>query len=297
MGQLLLSLLHATRGRPQLSIEARQRWFDAAKDPSRVEHVFAIDDGDEESRIATEGLNRTIVKNPNGSGKAFNEAAAAATGKVVILMADDVYPPKDWDEVILNRIGAEIDKPLVLAVWDGIRADALIGWPICTKAYLQLYPEFLGPYHGLFGDSEFSWRAHKSGFVREARDVVFFHDHPYLTGKPMDETYSRQNIPMEYLRSCALFLRRNADIPIVECDSILWACYQTPEGEYRAIMDMPAEMVQRVRKEFPHVSYIREQLKRELDKRLSAIVDPKILQRLRDECARKDREAGIVRNP
>jgi len=279
-GQPLISLLHATRGRPKLCIEMRNVWFNCAKNPEKIEHVFSIDTGDEESLQATEGLNRTIVEQPNGSGKAFNQAAAVSTGKVLILMADDVLPPRDWDEQILSRIG-NLDEPTVLAVWDGIRADSLIGWPILTRPYYEKNTEFLGPYHGLFGDSEFSWRAYKSGCVKQARDIVFFHDHPFLTGKPMDDTYRRQNIPLEYFRSCALFFRRNPDAIIVESeDHLYWLCHQKPDGEYLVLQDLPDEVIKRVKKDFPKIDYVHKQLGSQLRSRIEAIKNTEIMSKL-----------------
>lgn len=275
-----VSLLHATRGRPELCLQMRNLWFKTAKYPEKIEHIFSIDGGDEVALKATEGLNRTIVDQPNGSGKAFNQAAAVSTGKVLILMADDVIPPREWDVQILSRIG-NLDEPVVLAVWDGIRADALIGWPICTRAYYEKHPDFLGPYHGLFGDSEFSWRAYKSGCVKQARDIVFFHDHPYVTGKLWDDTYRRQNIPLEYSRSCALFLRRNPDVMIVEShDHLFWLAYPQPNGEYLVLQDLPEDVIRRVRNEFPQIDYVHKQLCAQLTARIAGIKDPEIMSKL-----------------
>ena len=52
-----ISLLHATRGRPEEPLKCRQLWFDMASKPDRVEHVFAIDDDDVIGKTAlAEGL-------------------------------------------------------------------------------------------------------------------------------------------------------------------------------------------------------------------------------------------------
>jgi len=275
-----ISLLHATRSRPDASVQMRSLWLQCAKNPTAIEHIFSIDADDEVSLKATESFNRTIVENPNGSGKAYNQAAAASTGRVLILMADDVVPPRCWDEEILSRMPLE-NEPQVLAVWDGASPTALVGWPVCTRAYYLQHPEFLGPYHGLFGDSEFSWRAYKAGCVKQARDIVFFHNHPLITSSSaMDDIYLHQNIPLEFLRSCALFLRRNPDALIVESDQQLWLCYQNPEGEYVPIQSLPPEVVMRECRDFPKVDYIKKGLGEELGRRIQKIREPEVAAKL-----------------
>lgn len=272
-----ISLLHATRGRPDACLQMRSLWLQCARNPENIEHVFALDRDDEVSLKVTESFTRAIVESPGGSGKAYNHAAAASTGRILILIADDIIPPRFWDEQILSRMTKE-DVPQVLAVWDGASTSDMIGCPICTRAYYLQHPEFLGPYHGLFGDSEFSWRAYKAGCVKQARDIIFFHDHPLITSRheEMDEIYLRQNIPLEFQRSCALFLRRNPDAIIVECDKFLWLCYQKPDGEYGAIQSLPPDIVMRTRKDFPRVDYIQKQLSAELERRIQAIQDPEV---------------------
>lgn len=288
-----ISLLHATWGRPKLCIESRKTWLGLAKNPETVEHLFAIDDGDEASFRATEGLNRTIVKNPVGSGKAFNQAAHESKGDVLILMSDDVIPPKHWDELILGRVGADRQKPCVLAVWEGVRADALMCYPVFTRAYLRLYPEFLGPYRGIYGDTEFTWRAYKSGFVREAREILFFHDHPFLTGKEMDETYRRQNNALEYARGAVLFLKRNPDATIVRSGGDFWLCYQLPDGEYVGIQSLPPEAIARRAGELPEISYLNDQCRKNLEARINRILTPEISDQFSDYVKSKFTEAII----
>lgn len=275
-GLPIFSLLHATRGRPEPCHAARKLWLDLAKNPSCVEHLFAVDEDDEVVLRATENFHRTIVEKPNGSGKAFNAAAAASTGHVMILMADDVVPPRHWDELILARMGEKLHQPLVLAVWDGARPDALIVWPICTREYYKLHPEFLGPYHGIGGDIEFSWRAFQSGCVLEAREILFFHDHPFTTGKALDSVYSQQNHPIQFSRALALFFKRNPEALIVESQGTLWLCYQARSGEYMAIFPMLREVVMRVRSQVPTVPYISGQFLEELGRRMTLIAQPEI---------------------
>lgn len=287
------SLLHATRSRPEPCHAARKLWLDLAKNPEQVEHVFAVDEDDEVGLRATEGFHRTIVEKPNGSGKAFNQAAAFSTGHVLILIADDVIPPRHWDELILSRIGEKLHQPLVLAVWDGVRVDSLIGWPICTREYFKLYPEFLGPYHGIGGDIEFSWRAYQSGYVQEARDILFFHDHPFMTGKKMDDVYNLQNHPIHFARSLALFFKRHPDTLIVECEGVYWLSYQAASGEYMPIFPIPKETVLRVKKETPSVRYFTDQFLRELGRRMEGISKPEIDCLLSPEIKQKVRHAII----
>ena len=190
-----ISLIHATRGRPQQARECRQKWLDAATKPERVEHIFAVDADDAASIEQLADLKPRIVKEAGGGCvAAWNLAADHATGKVLLQLSDDWLPLQGWDEILVQRIG-RVNKPLVLRIGDGHRKDDLFCMAILTMARMKQQGWFLPPaYTGIYSDDEFSFRAFEDNVIVDARDVVFTHCHPnYDDAVPMDETYQRQN--------------------------------------------------------------------------------------------------------
>jgi hypothetical protein len=205
-GGCKISLLHATRGRPQRAVLARKAWIDMAEHPENIEHVFAFDADDRDS----EPLSRFHhVKMPSGGGcvAAWNAAAQSSLGDVLVQLSDDWLPSRGWDTQILNALG-DTKKPSVLAISDGHRKDDLLCMAICTRAYYELdrflfHPDFTGVY----SDNWFTKVAYERGAVIQAREIEFLHQHPIFTGEAMDATHAAQNAPHRYGEGKAVFDR------------------------------------------------------------------------------------------
>jgi hypothetical protein len=216
-----ISLLHATRGRPKACIEARKLWFMASINPECIEHIFAVDADDAETIEATNGYKRVIVDEPNGCVKAWNAAAAASRGEILVQLSDDWVPCLHWDHFICQEVAKHFEEkergPLVLQVDDGNRKDNLLCMAILTRErYEQQGKElFSAEYFGVYSDNEYSLRAFKDGVVRDSRHIHFKHQHPIFQGKPReewDETHKRQNEQRRYDEGKAIFERRNAHL-------------------------------------------------------------------------------------
>lgn len=216
------SLLHATRGRPDKALEARANFMAAALNPLCVEHIFAIDEDDKESIEALKWYRHVIVKEPKGCVKAWNAAAGASTGQVLVQLSDDWFPCQHWDEFMWCALDeaakakdGEVEKtPLVLAISDGHRTDELLCMAILTRArYEQQGKEmFSAEYVGLFSDNEFSLRAHLDGVVVDAKHITLEHQHPLWLGKPVEEwheTTRKQNEMARYQEGVEIYNRRN----------------------------------------------------------------------------------------
>ncbi len=200
-----ISLLHATRGRFQQAALARKYWYDTAIEPASIEHIFAIDEDDKETFNALGTFRHVKVKPGGGCVAAWNAAAAASRGEVLIQLSDDWIPPIGWDKEILKRIG-NVRKSAVLAISDGHRRDGLLcmailtRWRYCDqkdhegKPYL-FHPEF----KSMFSDTYFSWKAYKDGVVIDGTDFVIEHRHPLFDPSiPEDKTYAESNAPERY---------------------------------------------------------------------------------------------------
>lgn len=199
-----ISLLHATRGRPQKAWLCRKEWLRRAKNPDAIEHIFAIDHDDEAS-LPLCLANHTIVLS-GGCVGAWNAAAKKSRGEVLVQVSDDFEPPMGWDELILAELG-DLSESKVLAVSDGNRKDDLLCMSILTRkryeeqGYLY-YPEFFS----MYSDTWFSHKAFMDGAVIDARDrLVFNHYHPLFGKGEWDETYKRSNSDVNYRRGKKTF--------------------------------------------------------------------------------------------
>ena len=203
----IISLVHATRGRPKQAAIARKLWFDLAENPEAIEHIFVLDCDDDES-MALHRMHHTTIAAGCGCVGAWNIGTGMSAGKVLIQMSDDWLPPPRWDKLILERFGDDLEAPRVLAISDGARTDRLLCMAIMTQAYFaqdwfMFHPDFTGVY----SDNYFTDVAYNRGQVIEARDLIFKHDHPAWTGKPADETYLRQNAPERYEEGLKIYNR------------------------------------------------------------------------------------------
>jgi hypothetical protein len=227
-----LSLLHATRGRPQKAVAAYRMWHERARGwASELEHIFSTDFDDATGGELYEGMleagfedrNWHIIQNANkGSAEAWDNAYKASHGELLVQVSDDMEPPQDWAELLAKRIressAKDFSAPVVVAVSDGFRKDRLMTTFICTRAYADFKGEFIhSGFVSMFSDDDVSYRAarhQRDGrcTVIEARDLVFLHRHHYHDKTvPMDETYARQNADSAYRMGAQLFKERNPE--------------------------------------------------------------------------------------
>lgn len=222
-----ISLIHATRGRAMPAAMARKYWFDTAADPTSIEHIFALDSDDTETLGKLQTFRHVVAPAGGGCVAAWNAAAAASRGRVLIQMSDDWIPPIGWDKMILERLG-DLSKPAVLAISDGHRKDGLLCMAILTRArYLQQRERITGPgggkswtpafmfhpdFKSMYSDNYFSWSAYRDGVVIDGRDIVIEHKHPVFDASiPVDKTYADSNTPERYEQGKAVFERLTGD--------------------------------------------------------------------------------------
>ena len=209
-GRPRISLLHATRGRWSQAISAMNMWMARAENPMAVEHIFAIDSDDEESRDKLRRFRCTISAQGGYSVQAWNVAALASTGDVLVQMADDFEPPPGWDRQILDALGGDIFAPRVLRVSDGNRTDGLITCAIVTRRWYEQHGLFHGEYRNVYSDNDLTAAATKTEAIIDAPQIVIRHHHPFFNSKvKMDATYERGNDSQEYERAKAIFQARH----------------------------------------------------------------------------------------
>lgn len=202
-----ISLLHATRGRPVLASNARRMWLNRAANPDAVEHIFAIDMDDGDSLPLSVFRHVINTKPETASVGAWNAAAHASAGHILIQLNDDFIPPMHWDRLIIEAMSGRLDTPAVLQVIDGHRTDEQLCIAIMNRARYKQQGHFLHPrFKSVYSDDYFSWSAWKDGIVIPAKHIVIEHDHPYFKGgEGWDEVYAKHNSSDRYLEGERIF--------------------------------------------------------------------------------------------
>lgn len=219
-----ISLIHATRKRPEMAAKCRRDWLIKAKHPERIEHLFVIDQDDLDSRPLT-ACRALGVGAGQGCVTAWNAGAANCMGQIIIQLSDDWVPPLHWDEAIRTRM--DVSKEQVLAVSDGSRDDELLCIAIMTRKRLKaqgymFHPEFTS----MFSDNWFTFCAKRDGVIIDARkDLTFEHMHPVFGKGEMDETYRQSNSVENYGRGSHI-LRRLCEKTKVSSDVDGWCDYR-----------------------------------------------------------------------
>jgi hypothetical protein len=202
----VISLLHATRGRPKQAADARRLWLNRATHPDRVEHLFAIDFDDDQS-IQLAVYRHVIQSGPGASVGAWNLAAAASCGDILIQINDDFEPPMGWDVQIEQAFASKLHEPAVLKVSDGHRVDELLCIAVMNRARYTQQGYFLHPrFKSVFSDDFHSWSAYRDGIVIHAEHIIIQHNHPFFNGgKGWDEVYAVHNSKERYAEGAAIY--------------------------------------------------------------------------------------------
>lgn len=200
-----ISLLHATRGRAKKAIACREAWLAAANNPDAIEHIFGIDDDDVES-LSEINTKRVIVERGKGCVSAWNACAKACSGEILIQLSDDWDPNPGWDDVILKEFEG-VEGEQVLAISDGQRSDDLLCMAILNRKRYEKQGYLFHPdFFSVYSDNHFTWAAAKDGIVKQAKHIVFQHQHPVFNKGEWDTTYRYSNDPKNYMQGHAKFL-------------------------------------------------------------------------------------------
>ncbi len=230
------SLLHATWGRPEKAWDAYARAMLNTFN-RRVEYIFAVNSDDTPTldvlRKFSEKRFTIVTGDFKGSSAAWDAAASASHGEILVQMQDDLELPQDWDTKLHNAVHYGTKPPdkfgcpvwwdakgssAFVAVSDGYRKDRLCCTAIMTRARYEQCGEFLhAGYQSVYSDDEVTYRAYRDArdgkcAMIEARDLVFLHRHHYHDKNiPLDQTYLRENSAEAYRLGAELFARRNPE--------------------------------------------------------------------------------------
>ncbi|NBV72540.1 MAG: hypothetical protein EBR60_10980, partial [Burkholderiaceae bacterium] len=206
-----ISIIHATKGRPQIAWQKRWQWLSLAQKPLEVEWLFMVD----HDEAVDYTPHQAIRVNPGGIVNAWNAGAKLAKGDIIIQMSDDWTPPRHWDALISTAMGDTAGEK-VLAVSDGLRQDKLLCMAILTQSRLKkqggymFHPDYQES-DGIYGDNEHTDKAYEDQVIVEARHIQFKHENPMFTGGNPDELLKNHNKPEHYQKGKAIYEKRKAN--------------------------------------------------------------------------------------
>jgi hypothetical protein len=222
----LFSLLHPT-ARPDGWRGAMDAWHERCDNPGQVEYVLCVDKGRDDAAWARQGdwafglwqkwhpFKFVVNEGRRCAVDAWNEAAKASTGWLLITVADDYRPPEHWDSQLHSMIGPvpetrnckEYKYEYVLDVDNGDGSDHLLPFSFISRAYYERLGCLFWPeYFGLGADNDFTERARRDGVVSNARHIKF--SHPQL---PADDLiYQWQHRPEAEEAYRRVFSKREA---------------------------------------------------------------------------------------
>ena len=217
----LWSLCHATARLPGGWRAAHDAWHARCSDWSKVEYVLGVDTADRAHW--PEDCTVKLAENPGRqcAVDGWNCAGRASTGRFLITVADDLFPPEGWDEKLLSVLEAQgpdwPEKEIMLEVKSGT-SPADDEWmrvqlhSFITRSYYERIGNFFYPeYIGMYGDCDATEMARMHGVMVDARHLIFQHRHFIGTSVPQDEIYTRQNAQRNYDLGLEILGRRRAN--------------------------------------------------------------------------------------
>jgi hypothetical protein len=189
----------------------------AAKHPELVDYVVAMDENDLTAVKETHHLKRVIspLEKSNALSTAvrnWNAAASVASGDLLFVISDDLYPPPDWDLRIWSQL-KNLD-PLQLEYAVKIRdspsfGDKNLTHPLVSRGFYERFGLFEPSYSHLFVDLDLTLTAFWKRLIIDCRGIEFTHRHPSFsaTHEP-SVSQVRGNRPLEVEVGNAVFRAR-----------------------------------------------------------------------------------------
>jgi hypothetical protein len=196
-----ISLIHASYKSIQQSKAVRDYWLRMASNRESIEHCLGFEFDDHETRQGysipdgksmgetSDRLTRFLTT-PVTSGVSavanWNAAASIATGDLLLVIADDLIPEKNWDQSILRILaGCDLSIPLILKFTD-FRCSDLQNYPLgdiylprhpmVNRAFFQERGYFFCPeFYGIGADDHLLLEGISKGIIRDLRSIKFHH--------------------------------------------------------------------------------------------------------------------------
>lgn len=225
----VISLIHPTRGRPEMCLQTMERWAENCCVGREVEYLLGVDHMEGEmyqaviARACQLGVKVVVLSGPRlewpppdplpedahlglTAITKVNALCKKATGSWLFYIADDFYPEtSDW----YLRLSAILNRFPVGAVYD---ADGRFCHPCMDRAFYVLEGFFFHPHYiHVCSDVDLRWTAQGRGLFEACQDTtIFHHDHPDLVdGAPLDRVHVIANLLTIYDQGNKLLQQRH----------------------------------------------------------------------------------------
>ena len=208
-----ISLIHPSRGRPQLAHYNYRNWLGKASGNHAIEHWLSLDSNDPELkhyRKLFKGLTNIITADNHNVVQATNAAARNVTGNMIIYLSDDFHCPQNWDSELVNMVPQQPEY--LLWVNDGIQgANSMLTIPVMSAALHHSLGYFWHPdYESMWVDVDLWHVCQRRNVLLSCQHLLFEHKH-YSIGKAVyDDTYREHDNAARQSQGRSVFERRKA---------------------------------------------------------------------------------------
>lgn len=196
---LKISLLHATFMSDADPLTHRDRWLELAASPSRVDYVVAMNLDDSRAVACTTGATRAVTTPRDTYSTAvqnWNAAAEIATGDLLVVISDDLFPSANWDEALELLVGQYDPRvtDFAIKIQDSPNsADMTLRHPVVSRRFYTRFGLFDPNFRGVFCDNDITMRAYLFSRILDGRSLVVPHAHPHFD-HDVHETISQKKI-------------------------------------------------------------------------------------------------------
>lgn len=206
----MLSILHATRSRPEKSLRTTKRWLECAG--TKTELIVSLDEDDPSLKRYLVHYPNAIVNKNRSAVDAVNKSAEQAQGKILVVLSDDTECVPNWGNMILKATKNKED--FVLKVNDDVQ-KWIVTQPILDRAY---YNRFGYVYHPgflhMFCDTFFTHVADALKKIVFRNDIHFPHRHYSVTRQRPDNVNSRADATWNQGKRLYIeMLKKNLELP------------------------------------------------------------------------------------
>lgn len=196
-----ISLVHASYKSSWISLEVRNKWFELASDPKKIEHCLGFEEKDEsilgaygipkamKSGLSNDGLTRFATTKNESTPSAirnWNAAASLASGEILVVIADDLLPEPGWDLEILKLVNFDPNK--LSRIWKVTDYR-------CSKKLQYPYGDVLLPRHPIITRHFYS----QNSFIFDPRFLgVGVDDHLLLLGLQKNIFFDARQIKLHH---------------------------------------------------------------------------------------------------
>lgn len=205
----MITLLHPSRGRPQMAYNTFKYW--QVRAVGEFEYILGIDESDPQRAkykelFQNEGILIHVGNNSN-LVECTNKIAKLSKGDILVYLSDDFECPLYWD-IKIEQYTKGHDK-FMLKVDDCLQPfeQTVLTIPIMSRSlYNELGYFWYHEYSSMWCDVDLYMNTKK--YMIHGSDLLFKHNH-YLTGAKMDATY--KNSEANFNSGKAIFARRDKE--------------------------------------------------------------------------------------